>query len=373
MSARRGLGFVLAWWLVGCGPSLGDAYERSFAAGQRAYHAGRYEEAAKSYEEAAGAAERVKDRDEALFLVARMHERRGAHADAKAALQKLAETSPQGPRAGRAAFELANLEIEHGDAERGYAMLFDATARYTKNGLARRAVKRLVEHERERGGDEAVLAWAKGPARVLRNTELEENVDYEAALALERLGRHAEARDALVALSVAHPYPFGTLTDDALWHASLIEEELGHYEAAIAQLRALLAARESSHLTGSYERPRYSPAQMRIAELYRDRLHDHRAARRELHKLYADHPTSTLRDDALWAEARLAHEDGDKGEACDLVKRLRKDFSDSRYAPCAHLVCDEIRPAPNEKSCAGYIEREASGRKDEAPADPAGD
>ena len=87
MSTRRLAGIVLASWLAGCGPSLGDAYERSFAAGQRAYHAGRYEEAAKSYEEAARAAERVKDRDEALFLVARMHERRGAHAEAKATLR----------------------------------------------------------------------------------------------------------------------------------------------------------------------------------------------------------------------------------------------------------------------------------------------
>ena len=368
MSARRLAGLTLACWLVGCGPSLGDAYERSFAAGQRAYHAGRYEEAAQSYEEAARAAERVKDRDEALFLVARMHERRGAHAEAKVALQRLAETSPDGPRGGRAAFELADLEIKHGDVERGYVMLFDATATHTKHGLARRAVKRLAEHERERGGDEAVLAWAKGPARVLRNTDLEENVEYEAAHALDRLGRYAEARDAFVALARAHPYPFGTLTDDALWNASLMEEKLGRHAAAIEHLRALLAVRESAHLTGSYERPRYSPAQMRIAELYRDRLNDHAAARRELHKLYTDHPTSTLRDDALWAEAQLAREDGDEGEACDLVERLRKDFSDSRYTRCAHLVCDAVRPAPNDKPCAGYIERETSGRKDEEPS-----
>nr|WP_240808041.1 tetratricopeptide repeat protein [Polyangium spumosum] len=237
-------------------------------------------------------------------------------------------------------------------------MLFDATAKHTKHGLARRAVKRLVEHEHERGGDEAVLAWAKGPARALRNTDLEENVDYEVAHALDRLGRHAEARDAFISIARAHPYPFGTLTDDALWHASLMEEKLGRHEAAITHLRALLAARESAHLTGSYERPRYSPAQMRIAELYRDKLHDHAAARRELRKLSTDHPTSTLRDDALWAEARLARDDGDEDEACDLAERLRKDFFDSRYARCAHLVCDEIRPAPNEKPCAGYIERE---------------
>jgi len=349
--------------LGACGPSRGDVYERSFAAGQRALHAGRYEEAAHAFDEAASAAERVKDRDEALFLVARMHEKRGAHGEAKAALARLSEASPGGPRAGRAAFDLATLEIEHGDVERGYAMLLEATALYPKNGLARRAVHRMAQHESEERGDEALLAWVKGPARVLRGTEVEENVEYEEALALERLGRLSEARDAFVAMARAHPYPFGTLTDDAFFHASLVEEKMGRNEAAIEQLRALLAARETSHMTGSYERPRYSPAQMRIAELYRDRLHDNAKARREFHKLYTDHPTSTLRDDALWAEARLAQKDGDRDEACDLGERLRKEFADSRYARCVHLVCDKLEKTAGERDCSGYIEREVRGEE----------
>ena len=57
---------VLLLGLSACGSSYGDAYELAFAKGQRAYHAGRYEEAAGAYEDAAKAAERVKDRDEAL-------------------------------------------------------------------------------------------------------------------------------------------------------------------------------------------------------------------------------------------------------------------------------------------------------------------
>src|SRR5262249_46481869 len=148
------------------------------------------------------------------------------------------------------------------------------------------------------------------------------------------LGKLAEARDTFLAVARSHPYPFGTLTDDALWHASVVAEELGDNQGAIAHLRAMLASREASDLVGSYERPRYADAQMRIAGLYRDKLHDHAAARREFHKLYADHQTSRLRDDALWAEARLAREDGDKGEACRLVERLRKEMPESRYARC---------------------------------------
>ncbi|UQA59355.1 tetratricopeptide repeat protein [Polyangium aurulentum] len=366
----RGLAKVaLALVLSACGPSLGDAYERSFAAGRRAHHAGRYEEAARAYEQAARDAKRVKDRDEALFLVARMHDKRGAHVEAKAALARLASVSPDGPRAARAAFEQAHLEIEHGDAERGWTMLLEATRKYPRNGLARPSVKRMIAHQQERGGDEAVLAWIKGPGRVLRGTEVEENLDYEGALALERMGKLVEARDALLTCARAHPYPFGSLTDDALWRASLIEEQLGNDQAAIAHLRALLAVRESSHMTGSYERPRYSPAQMRIAELYRDKLHDHATARRELHKLYANHPSSILRDDALWAEARLAKEDGDKSDACSLAELLRREFPESRYAACAPLVCDEAKPLPGGKTCADYIAREVRGDEEDAPSD----
>jgi tetratricopeptide (TPR) repeat protein len=360
---------ALALLVTACGPSLGDAYERSFSAGQRAHHAGRYEEAARAYEQAARDAQRVKDRDEALFLVARMHDKRGAHVEAKAALARLVAVSPEGPRAGRAAFEQAHLEIEHGDAERGWAMLFEATRRYPKNGLARPSIKRMIAHQLDRGGDEAVLAWIKGPARVLRGTDVEEDLDYEAALALERMGKLVEARDAFLATARAHPYPFGSLTDDALWRASLVEEQLGHDQAAIAHLRTMLAARESSHVTGSYERPRYSPAQMRIAELYRDKLHDHAAARRELHKLYTDHPNSILRDDALWAEARLAKEDGDKGDACSLAERLQREFPESRYAACAPLVCEKAKPLPRGKTCADYIAREVRGDEDESASD----
>jgi hypothetical protein len=110
---------------------------------------------------------------------------------------------------------------------------------------------------------------------------------------------------------------------------------------------------------------------MRIAELYRDKLHDHRTARKEFHAVYAAHPTSILRDDALWAEARLAHADGDTSEACSLVTSLRKEFADSRYARCAHVLCATMKPATNERQCADYIERQVRG--DDVGGDAAGD
>ncbi|HRI72253.1 MAG TPA: hypothetical protein PK156_48800, partial [Polyangium sp.] len=77
--------------------------------------------------------------------------------------------------------------------------------------------------------------------------------------------------------------------------------------------------------------------------------------------------------DALWAEAVLAHEDGDKSEACSLATTLRKEFADSRFARCTHLVCDSVKPGSNERACANYIERQVSGGKMPEEAEDVGE
>lgn len=143
---KVGAPIILATLLSACAPSLGEAYERSFAAGRRAFSAGRFEEAAQEFETAAKNATRVKDRDEALFEVARMHEKRGAYTQARDAYERVTKTSPTGPRAARAAYDMALVEVDHGDAERGYALLFDATFKYPRHGSARRSLHRLIEH-----------------------------------------------------------------------------------------------------------------------------------------------------------------------------------------------------------------------------------
>src|SRR5690242_1513636 len=105
---------------LGCAPAYGDAYTAAFAKGERELHAGRYEEAARAFDDAAGKARRVKDRDEAIFLVARAQEKSGRWTDARATYERLRKTSPDGPRAGRAMFVIADIEIDHGDAEKGW-------------------------------------------------------------------------------------------------------------------------------------------------------------------------------------------------------------------------------------------------------------
>jgi tetratricopeptide (TPR) repeat protein len=355
----------LALILAGCAPVRGDAYLASFAAGERAGRAGRWDEAARAYDDAAGRALRVKDRDEARFLQARSLERAERWKDARATYERLARDSPTGPRTGRAAFDVADIEIHHGDPELGWRLLDEAARRFSSHGLSRPSIRRMILHAQDRGGEAAVMAWLDAHDAAFRGTEQDEVMAYERARSLERADRKQEAHDAFLASARRHPYPFGGLTDDAFWRAAAIDDQLGRYEEAVTHLRELLMSREPSGAWSSYERPRYSEAQLRIAEIYRDRIKDRAAARREFGKLYALHTTTIKRDDAVWAEARLAREDGDAATTCKLAKRLLAEFPESRYARCAHEICPSLPPGRRE--CADYITRDLRGPEKDPP------
>jgi TolA-binding protein len=356
------LGFALA--LAACAPAYGDAYLAQLAAGRRAYHAGRYVEAARAYDEAAAKALRVKDRDEARFMQARSFERAERWREAEDAYRRLVADSPRGPRAPRAAFDIAELEIKHGDEARGWRLLEEAADRYPNHGLCRPSLRRLIEHIAEQGGEPQVQAFLSRKTSTFRGTDQEQTVAYEIALSLDRAGQKVEAHDAFVATARAHPYPKGGLTDDALVRAARIDEELGRDEEAVRHLRDLLRSREVSSGMGSYERPRYAEAQLLIGEIYRDKIKDHAAARREFAKVCEEHPTSVKCDDAAWAEGKLAHADGDRRDACRVAMKFVKELSESRYAPCARLLCPSAPAAKRE--CPDYIARDFRG-EDSAP------
>jgi TolA-binding protein len=358
---RIGLAFACAFALAlaACAPAYGDAYLVALAAGRRADHAGRYIEAARAYDDAAAKALRVKDRDEARFMQARSFERAERWSEAESAYRRLIDDSPRGPRSPRAAFDIAEIEIHHGDAARGFALLEEAADRYPNHGLCRPSIRRLVEHIAEQDGEPKVRDFLARKTRVFRGTDQEQTIAYEIALSLDRAGQKAEAHDAFVATARAHPYPFGGLTDDALVRAARIDEARGRDEEAVRHLRDLLSSREVSSGMGSYERPRYAEAQLLIGEIYRDKIKDHAAARREFEQVCRDHPASVKCDDAVWAAGKLARADGEQGEACRLMTKLVKELPESRYAACARLLCSSA-PA-GKRACPEYIERELGG------------
>jgi tetratricopeptide (TPR) repeat protein len=352
--AALALGTLL---MASCAPTLPRPYLESRAAAQRAYGAGRYDEAARHYHEAAMQASRSRDRDEMLFLEASALQRAGRTNEARAAYEALEKLSPTGERAARCAYEVASIEIEHGDEQRGWQMIESVMRRYPGSGLAKRALQRYVKHLDDTQGDAAGLAYLRANMAWLRSNDMGEDATYGVADHLERMGKLAEARDTFVECATAWPYPGGALWDDALYRASLLDEKLGDPRAAIARLDTMLVEREVSTFSGSYERPRYARAQMRKAELYRDALHDHAAARREFRKLFDEFTTSLLRDDAMWEAAKLAAQDQDTDAACESMKLLAKTIPDSRYVPCTQLVCPAAGAGTAPRVCRRYIER----------------
>jgi tetratricopeptide (TPR) repeat protein len=350
--------------MAGCAPVRGAAYEQAFASASRAEGAGRFAEAARDYDEAARASLRPRDRDEAAWDAAQALLRAGR---VGAALDRLGAIAgdPDSEHEAEAAFRIAVLRIEKGDADRGWSDLEDVARRYPTHGVAHVAVRKLVEHADDQG-PQAAMDVLKALDNELGATELAGLVAYLTAQHIEAAGDDEAARAAYIRIADRWPYPFGAFFDDALWNASLVDEKLGRFPDAIADLERLVRERETTFLVGSYERAKYVPAMMRLGELYRDRLHDHSKAREAFHRLYAEFAHSTMRDDALWQEAALWREDGDSRTACDRLTTLVQSFPDSRYVPCAMAQCEGLtRPAGSDapRECHAYITANATNAK----------
>jgi hypothetical protein len=96
------------------------------------------------------------------------------------------------------------------------------------------------------------------------------------------------------------PYPERPYFDDALYHASEIEEALGRprrRSSISSDCSPIGRRRASSGATSA----RYTPALLRIAEALRRALHDRARARETLHRLYVDsepRPSATTRSGA---------------------------------------------------------------------------
>jgi TolA-binding protein len=345
---------ALCCWLAACAPTLPPAYVHARDGAESAYGKGQFDLAAQSWLEAAKTAQTARDRSEARYRAATSYERAGQIDQARAMYELLAGGKSE--RAPRAAFALADLRLRGGDEAGGYAALEAAFRKYPSSGVAGLALRRYFAELAEHGGDEAVLSYIAQAEPALDQTELSEQLLYERARRLDALGKVTEARDAYLIVADRFPYPHGAYWDDALFHGAECEQRSGNAQRAIELLTRMLAAREASHMSGSYERPRFADAAFRIAELYRDGLHDPAAARRAFHGVYLDYPSSTLRDDALWQEALLARRASDS-EACAPLSILVREMPDSRYAPCASEICPKLRVA-GTRECHDYIRRE---------------
>jgi TolA-binding protein len=354
----RRFGLAGALWLAcACGSPPPAAYVRESKDAEKARDRGDHLEAARHYERAALKAGKARDADEARYRAADSYARAGDAARAEALYRALAK-SPDSERAARADFALAELWQKQGRAEQARTQRVDAMHRHPSSGLAARALTAHLAELREQEGGERVLAFLTAEQEsAVGQSELAETIAYRRARELTELGRHAEARDAYLSCAERFPYPGGAYWDDALYRAAEAELALGQPERARSHLTRLLREQEGASITGSYQRGRYAEAQLKLAEIYRDLLHDPARARLELRKVWLHHPTSRLVDDALFQEALLAHRSGDTAGTCAPLRIIVSKLPDSRYAPCAHVLCESM-PATSDRACRDYILRE---------------
>jgi hypothetical protein len=350
---RTHLVVALVVWCVGCGGGAVSAFAKDRAAAERSYAAGRYEEAARHWQAAAAHAASPSWARKARHRQALSLLRGGDWQSAQTVLVQLAGENSS--LASRANYDLALLELEHGQSAAGTARLRQVFVDDPESSVAGIALRRYLSLIEEQQGAAAVLAEISTLLSMLSNTSLDEPLRFAQASQLASTSQLEPALHAYLELAERHPYPRGAHWDDALWHAASIEEQLGRPQRAIAHLERMLSVRESSDFVGSYERPRYGQARFHLAELIRDQLHDPARAREEFWRLFKRHPNSLLRDDALWEAAKLARAQGDTAGTCSLLRTLREALAQSRYVACAPLLCSALANTSTQTRCAPYI------------------
>ncbi len=336
---------------AGCADGRSTTYLKAFAEGERAQTAGRYDEAAARYMSASAVANWPRDKEYSRYLSGLM---KIEAKDVQGGIEILTPIAKANTAySAMAAYKLADLEVTRGDPARGYQMVAELPLSFPDHGMGRVALTRTVRHVHETQGAEGALAWLDAVKEKLGKTGAGETAWYERGKLLSELGRTKEARDSFVHIADVWKYPRGAFLDDALYAASFEDDKLGDPDAAIADLRRLLADREVAWLYGSAQRPRYAAALFRIAVLYDEKKKDHPHAREALHELYVEHVTSPLRDDALFYEAKLWEQDGDHSRACETLKTLVEKLEDSKFVPCAETRCGFKREAKSKapKTC----------------------
>jgi tetratricopeptide (TPR) repeat protein len=313
--------------LAACVPTIskprGEKHLTALAAAEAHQHAGRYQEAAADYKAAADAAERRVDRDEALYRQSRVLARLDRHAEAIAICDGLASADPPARRTLRARLDASRYRLLTGEVERAERDLLALVLAHPDTGPGKSALRVLLSrHVDGAESPDAALAWVRDLATKAGDSATRESLMNVEAEQLLALGKRAEAVQMLEAQVERFPYPKGHRWDDALFRLADLALEGGDPKRAIAYLERMIAVRESSIVVGSYTRPLFPKAALRIARIYRDDLKDTGAALKAYARVRSEYGSSTVADDALEEEAELRLASGERDKACSLWREV---------------------------------------------------
>jgi len=355
------LAIAFASTLTGCGaPARGPEYDRLLAAARRHHHDGRFNEAARAYEQAARVAWVPRDSEFARYESALADARAGNVAQAAAALRSIADATPAGAYSAHATLKLADLLAASSETE-STELLERLVVRFSDSGSAQSALTRLLQRDRESRGPHAALDRLETLWPNVQRRAIAQHVAYQRAKLLEELGRQAEAREAYLAVVDRWFDDHGSLSDDALYRTAEIDIANKHFDSALALLTRLASQRESAWFIGSYDRPRYVQAEMRIAWLQEHVFKDLKAARHALERVEKNFPNASVLDDVVWRQAMLWRSEGNEARVCETLRKLTLLTPNSRYIPCIPHECANVpRPANSTAplACHGYLLRE---------------
>ncbi len=314
--------------LSACAPTIsmprGEEHLDALAAAEGHLHHGRLQQAVAAFGQAAEAAERRVDRDESLYRQSRVYARLGDYKSALQICDRLASADPIARRTLRARLDAGRYRILLGEKDRADRDLRALLLEYPDSAAAKGALRIMVQtHIREAETVEKGLFWLK-----TLQAEIEEgNTTHEALLYLEAdmlisRGKRAEATEVLEQQIEQYPYPHGRRWDNALWILADLALEDGDAETAVKRLESMIAVHESSFILGSYTRPMFSKAALRIARIYRDKLDDPAAALKAFARVRSEFPNSLVVDDALEEEAMLRIDSGDAKKGCELLREV---------------------------------------------------
>lgn len=316
---------------AGCVPTISEPrspeHVQALAEGERHMGHGRHEEAAESFALAAEEAERRVDLDEALYRQTRALIELERYDEAIAILQEVADRRPVSRRTGRAMFEIALIRLDHMQQTEQAMQDFERVMREASDdGLGSRSLYYILRDYESKADSAGAIAFCDRLLVDLGNTTLGDDLLRAKANLQLLTGDRTGARASLEEIVRRYPYPYGQRWDDAIVTLAEMDVEDGQPRQAIERLEALVFRNEETNLVGSYTLPSMPRAQMRIAEIYRDELHELEAASDAYEHLLRRFPRSNLRDDALYQAGIMWLGANEKRRGCRFLERVVDDF-----------------------------------------------
>jgi tetratricopeptide (TPR) repeat protein len=327
--ARSIAALAIAGAALSCGPRVSD-YRKAVEEAWSLERKGQFEEAVAAAGKAAGLAEDPRDRDEALFLKARLLAEAERYDEARTIFVELRKSAVEESMRGRAIYELGLIALAEGNKGEARTYFLALIREYPDHGLCSVALKKTMVIVEETGGEPAVRSLLSGLLGDALESSFGDDVLWELAKLDKKAGRLAKAESWLLMIHKAYPYPKGGAAFEYLFLLAEVKEEQGKLEEAVAWLQTVADTTETSYVIGDYNDDAKAQALLKMGKLYFQKMNSPDKAYETFMKV-VKLDWATRSDDGLWwaAQVRFAQNRGKEG--CELLSKLVKKYDVSNF------------------------------------------